>query len=487
MRMEHLPAMQISFEGREIRKKTRAVLIRFCSPLLMIGLLLPGCASLPEMGHHLDQNWMQEYREGGVRGIYGPGIAETIVELTAEDEIVAEDVRRFLRLEQELLGHPLTHGNRVKLLVDTPATLKAMFQAMQNARDHIHIESYLFSDDSVGWRLSNLLLKKRSDGLEVRIIYDGVGSRGSSQEFFERLRRGGIEVIEFHPFDLPGVLNLPRLNLRNHRKLLIVDGKVAFTGGINIADGYARGSFAKVRGKNGKLRNRDTQLRIEGPAAAEFQMAFLRVWNEKAAESGLGLLRYERGRYFPFPEEKGHELVRAVPVIAGGEGYEMYMAYMAAIKNARSRIWITQAYFVPSEELLEALRRAALRGVDVRLVLPGVSDHSLVQACSRSHYEFLLESGIRVYERLDAMLHAKTAVIDGVWSTVGSSNMDFRSFLYNHEANAIVVGRRFGARMEKVFLRDISRSRKIVLEQWRKRPVGSRIMETIGSLVERWM
>jgi cardiolipin synthase len=461
------------------------MLVRFCFSILMMCLVCSGCASLPEIGNRLDAHWIEGDMGGSSRGIYGPGVVEWIVDLTAGDETVREALKRFLKIEQELLGHPLIYGNRVKLLVDTPATLRAMFHAMENAEDHIHIETYLLSDDSVGRRLSNLLLRKRADGLEIRIIYDGIGSRGSSPEYFEKLRRGGIETIEFHPFTFPAGMNLLRLNVRDHRKLLIVDGNIAFTGGINIADGYARGSFGSVRGKNGTIRNRDTP--IEGPAVAEFQAAFLHVWNDKAAESGLRLLRHERGRYFPFLKEKGHELVRAVPVIAGGEGHEVYRAYMAALRNARSRIWITQAYFVPSKEFLAALKQAAQRGVDVRLILPGVSDHPLVQGCSRSHYEFLLESGVRLYERSDAMLHAKTAVIDGVWSTVGSSNLDYRSFLYNHEANAIVIGRRFGARMERLFLRDMRKSREILLEEWKTRPFENRIMETIGFLVERWM
>jgi len=463
-------------------------LLRFGSTwLLLMMWLLYGCASLPRIGNLLDERLIPENAEVGVRGIYGSGIADEIIELTAENATVSEALKRFIRIERELLGETPVHGNKVKLLVDTPAALRAMFGAMEKAEDHIHIDTYLLADDSVGQNLSALLLKKRSEGVEIRIIYDSIGSRSSSRPFFERLRNGGVELIEFHPVDFPGSLNLPRLSIRDHRKLLIVDGKIAFTGGINIADGFARGTFPEIRGKRGKLRNRDTQMSIEGPAAAEFQKAFINVWNGKAIEAGHGLLREEWGRYFPYLEEKGHELVRAVPVIAGGGGHEMYKAYMAAIRNARSRIWITQAYFVPSQELLEALREAARRGVDVRLVLPAVSDHPIVQAASRSHYGFLLEAGIRVYERLDSMLHAKTAVVDGVWSTVGSSNLDFRSFLYNNEINAVVIGRRFGARMEKVFLRDVGRSRMVVLEEWKRRPVRERITEALVSLVERWL
>jgi cardiolipin synthase len=448
-------------------------------------LMTSGCASLPEIGHRLKVNRPERALEvKGPRGYFAPQAGETIIELAAEDESVSENLKLHLRIEQDLLGSPLTHGNHVKLLVDAPAAFEAMFQAMEEAEDHIHLETYLLSDDAVGQQVADLLLRKRFAGLEVRIIYDGIGSRNSSPEYFERLRRGGVEIIEFHPFDFPRGLNLLRLNLRDHRKLLIVDGRIAFTGGINIADVYSD----KIRGTNGdRLRTRDTQLRIEGPAAAEFQKIFLNVWNEKATEEALALLGYERGRYFPPLDEKGQELVRAVPMTAGGNGHEMYKAYMAALRSARRRIWITQAYFVPTKEVMIALQEAAARGVDVRIILPGVSDHPIVQACSRSKYETLLDSGIRLYERSEAMLHAKTAVIDGVWSTVGSTNLDYRSFLYNNETNAIIIGRRFGAAMEELFLEDLSKSIRVLPEEWRKRPLKSRVMETIVSLVERWM
>jgi cardiolipin synthase len=186
-------------------------------------------------------------------------------------------------------------------------------------------------------------------------------------------------------------------------------------------------------------------------------------------------------------KEHGKDLVRAVSTVPEQSTYEIYNAYIGAISSARRRIWITQAYFVPDDRFTEALMDASRRGVDVRLILPGISDHWIVHASSRARYCSLLEAGIRLYERSDALLHAKTAVVDGVWSTVGSSNLDYRSFLYANEANAIIIGTDFGSQMENLFLADLEESPEILLEEWKKRSLWMKFIEGIGLLLGRWL
>jgi cardiolipin synthase len=452
-------------------------------------MVIFGCGSTPIQMAPDPRELQGPVEIKSTKGPLSKRAADRLVEEAVKDEAGADDLKRLLKAEQAVTEGSLVAGNRVELLVDAPAALDAMFRAMEQGRDHIHLETYILADDEVGQRLAEILLRQRRLGVEVRIVYDSIGSIQSSDAFLEMLRAGGIQLLEFHPIDFPELLDLQRLNIRNHRKLLIVDGKIAFTGGINISSAYARSPLGSRPEKRGQewIKWRDTQVMIEGPAAAEFQKIFLRVWNEKATEETFGRISIHDKRYLPEAKEHGKELVRAVSAVPEENTYEIYNAYMTAISHARRRIWITQAYFVPDDKFTGALMEAAGRGVDVRLILPGISDHWIVQASSRARYRSLLEAGIRLCERSDALLHAKTAVIDGAWSTVGSSNLDYRSFLYANEANAIIIGTDFGAQMESLFLADLNESHEILLEEWKKRPVWKRIIEGIGLLFDRWL
>lgn len=456
---------------------------------IILCMIVFGCGSVPFQKIPDQRELHAPVKIRSTKGIVSEKVAERLLQEAVKDEEIADDLKRLLKVEQALTGGPLVAGNRVNLLVDAHAAFEAMFKAMEEAVDHIHLETYVLSDDETGQRLTDILLRQRRLGVEVKIIYDSLGSIESSREFFEKLREGGIKLLEFHPTDFPNFLDLRRLNLRNHRKLLIVDGKIAFTGGINMSSAYVRSPFGSPSESGGQewIKWRDTQVMIEGPAVAEFQNIFLRLWNEKATEETDGRLSLDDKRFFPKQREPGKELVRAVSTVPEQSTYEIYNAYMAAISHARRRIWITQAYFVPDDRFTEALREAAGRGVDVKLILPSISDHWIVQASSRARYRSLLESGIRLYERSDALLHAKTAVIDGVWSTVGSSNLDYRSFLYNNEANAIIVGTDFGTQIEAMFLEDLKKSQEILLEEWKSRPLWRRFIEGVGWLLGRWL
>lgn len=354
-------------------------------------------------------------------------------------------------------------GNDAQLLVDGPKTHRAMFAAMSEARTQINLESYILEDVQFesGTNLSGLLLAKRAQGVEVNVIYDAIGSSHTPKSFFEKLRAGGVNCCEFNPVMLPW-----KLNHRDHRKILVVDGSLAFTGGINLSSAYSSGSFGlRKRRKEERLEDgwRDTHIAVRGPAAFEFQKLFLDTWQRQACA------KPDAKQTAAQPAAAGDKVLRVIGSSPDNNASEMYLALLAAIEHAESQIYITMAYFVPDPNTIAALKRAAERGVDVKLILPGFSDFWAVFHAGRSHYSDLLRSGVRIYEQRDALLHAKTAVIDGVWSTVGSTNMDWRSYMHNDEVNAIVLGEDFGRTMLAMFEGDLAVATPIDPARWERR------------------
>jgi cardiolipin synthase A/B len=273
------------------------------------------------------------------------------------------------------------------------------------------------------------------------------------------------------------------VNQRDHRKLLIVDGLVVFLGGINISSVYSGSSFRHhtKADLHGELPWRDTDLQIEGPVVAEFQKLFLATWQAQQGEP------LAPSNFFPTLQPQGKEVVRAIGSSPDDEFSLIYVTLLSAIGSAETEVWLTNAYFVPDPQLLAALEAAAARGVDVRLVLPGSSDSALVFNAGRSYYEQLLRGGVTIFERRGALMHSKTAVIDGVWSTVGSTNLDWRSFLHNQEVNAVVLGTEFGDRMRAAFESDVAQSEQITLEQWKRRPYSLRAKERFARLWQYWL
>lgn len=377
---------------------------------------------------------------------------------------------------------PIYTDNTVKLLIDGPATYEAMLAAIDAAQHYIMLETYIFADDEAGRRFAERLAAKGAEGIAVMAVYDSFGSFGSDEEFFESMRSNGVELIEFNNIDPTEGGNPLKLNNRNHRKLLVVDGKVAFTGGINLSSTYSSRSTGLPKKNPAREGWRDTHIEIRGPAVAGLEKAFRDQWRE------LG------GSLDPAPPPTdggvtaGDETV-AILKAQGGDGQQsaIFAAYLDAIRVAEDRVWITQAYFAPDKEFLELLAETAERGVDVRLLAPGLSDSGLVLSASRSRYGELLRSGVRIFENQDAVLHAKTAVIDGIWSTVGSSNLDYRSFLHNDEVNAIIIGEDFALAMEKQFLIDISDAREIELHEWNERSLWSKLREKLSWTIEYWL
>ena len=395
---------------------------------------------------------------------------------------------RHVAVEQSFVDSPLFVGNHVTLLKDGPATYRAMFAAIRQAKDHINLETYIIEDDEVGGKFSDLLIEKKKQGVQVSMIYDSVGAINAPREFFERLEGSGIRTLEFNPVNPLEGKNKTSINHRDHRKLLIVDGRLAFLGGINISSVYSAGSAGKSKpvatGKDKKGNSvpwRDTHVQIEGPVVAQYQKLFLETWEKQKGEP------LEGGRYFPKLENVGKEIVRAV----GSEGDEpysqIYVTLVSAINSAESYIYLTNAYFVPDPQLRDALKDAVRRGVDVRIIVPSQTDFGLVFHAGRSHYTELLRAGVKIYERQGALLHSKTALIDGVWSCVGSTNLDWRSFMHNNEIDAVVLGISFAQQLRVMFEDDLKESKEVDLKQWQRRSVTVRMKEWSARLWEYWL
>jgi cardiolipin synthase len=441
-------------------------------------LVAAGCASLPDTEFLTQRYVTQAARLENARG---PLSAKRSAAIVAELKRKSGDLDildRQIALEQEIVGSPLMVGNKVVLLQDGPATYKAMFAAIRQAKDHINVESYIVEDGEVGEQFAELLLERQAHGVQVNLIYDSVGAFGTAKTFFDRLKQAGVEVLEFNPVNPLAVKKPWTLNNRDHRKLLVVDGRTAFLGGINISSVYSTGS--SLRGNEGAVDLttgwRDTDIQVDGPAVAEFQKLFIQTWEK---QKGKALAQKD---YFPEIAAQGTEIVRAIGSTPDDPYSLVYLTLISAITNAEKQVCIINAYFVPDPQLVKALRDAAERGVDVRLILASHTDSPSAYYAGRSHYSELLEAGVKIYERRGGLVHAKTAIVDGVWSWVGSSNLDWRSALDNNEINAVILGREFAQQMQAAYAGDIAASDAIELEGWERRALSLRLKEWTARL-----
>jgi cardiolipin synthase len=437
---------------------------------IALGLAAGACASLPALDP--PARTAPAARVGG-------GASATTAALRAPGLAGEDLLAGHLAQVERALDARLVRGNDGRLLIDGPATHRAMFEAIGRARDHVNLQTYIFEADGPGERLAELLIRKRRQGVAVNVLYDSVGSMGTPKAFFERLRAAGIAVCEFNPVN---PLKSPpkgwQINNRDHRKILVVDGRIAFTGGINISGVYSAGSFGSRRAAPAREEGwRDTHVATRGPIVAEFQRVFLDAWERQRCGAAA------QAAYFPPTAERGEWTMRLVTGDPEAGASQTYVALHAAMARAERRIWLTYGYFVPDEATIAALQDAAARGVDVRLVLPGFSDFWAPLYAGRSHYADLLAAGVRIFERRDALLHAKTAIVDGVWSSVGSTNLDWRSFVHNYEADVIVLGPAFAGELERLFARDVQASHEITAEAWARRGLGERAREW---LARRW-
>ena len=507
--------------GRLPRVDRRSLWRRLMLPTC--ALLTVACASLParERLQQPDadpQAAAGARREGGAASLRDGGAAslrDVASQVTVRDQRgdlpMAAEVSTLKQVRAEGGGDAVEHHLRVlaatgevdlyrhnatRLLVDGPATYAAMKAAVTKARHRVLLESYIIEDSTMADEMASLLGAKARQGVKVAVLYDAVGSIQADAAYFQKLVDHGVQVCKFNPINPLERIGYWGINHRNHRKVLVVDNEIAMTGGINISRTYARGS---ARGSTpgpaaGLLREanaddvlrdgwRDTHIELRGPVVPAIAEGFVRVWSSQGCPGGEGAALH--GTALRPVAAAGSRVVKVVESDPLQPGNRIYSALLAAIEASRRSVHLTMAYFAPGEDMVQALCDAARRGVEVSLLLPGRSDFVLVLHAGRSYYERLLEAGVRVHEMDDAVMHAKTAVIDGVFSTVGSSNMDWRSFVDNNEINVIVLGDDFGAELEALFKRDLAVSRPIELESWRRRALGDRVLEGLGRLVER--
>jgi len=351
-------------------------------------------------------------------------------------------------------SHPVFSGNSVKLFTSGREKFDTLFEDIRNARKHIHLDYYIIDECKIGYELQQLLIEKAKEGVEVRLIYDDMGSWRTPKRFFKEMKSAGVQVHSFLKVLLPYLS--PKFNYRNHRKIVVIDGEVAYTGGFNVGDRYLDGgNFAYWR---------DSHVRIEGKAVYGLQTAFLIDWFFVSRR--LLTSKY----YFPDLNSVGNCLVQTATSSPDTDWEGIMQALFSVLARAKSYVYMQTPYFLPNESLLTALQTAALSGVDVRLMVPEKSDTWVALKGMQSYMTEIMEAGVKVYFYRDGFLHSKTMVSDDIVSTVGSTNLDYRSFELDFEVNAFVYNKEFAIQMKEVFLKDQECCKLINLNEWINRP-----------------
>ena len=361
---------------------------------------------------------------------------------------------------------PLLSFDEAEVISDTQLFAERLFEIISAAKDHIHLQFYIIEDDEFGCRLRDALVEKAKQGVEVRVIYDSVGCWKVSNRFFESMRRAGVHVEAFLKVYFPLLSN--RVNYRNHRKVVVVDGKVGLVGGCNIADRYLKGV------KGGCWR--DTMLLLRGVAVNGLQASFLLDWYfaNRTLVNGK--------RYFPVSDGNKKSFVQVVTSNPVGEIRAIISGYIKILSQAKGYVYLQTPYFMPDEAFLQALKNAALSGVDVKLMIPEHSDSVIADYASMSYLGALLNSGVKVYLYRSGVLHSKTVVCDDYLSSVGSTNLDFRSFFYNFEVSAFVYDKAVALNLKESFLNDLKQCRQLTTNEYRKRSFFKRCAESFIKL-----
>ncbi len=365
----------------------------------------------------------------------------------------------------------LTAGNAVKLLINGERKFPEVLEAIRQAQDHIHIEYYIYEDDKIGKAIEQALAQKAKEGVSIRFIYDDFGSRSIRKKLVQRLKDAGIQAFPFYKVIFIALAN--RLNYRNHRKIIVIDGQTAFVGGINISDRYVNSDI-------NKLFWRDTHLRIDGPGVHYLQYLFLCDWNFCAKDD-----LQPNELFFPKPSRllKGNKIVQVAASGPDSDTPTILFSLLQAINLATKEILITTPYFIPGESLIDALIVAAMSDISVKLLVPGHSDSWLVNAAARSYYDDLLNAGVEIYLYNKGFVHAKTMAADRKIAIVGTANMDYRSFDLNFEVNAIVYDEELANELSNVFFEDIKEAEKIDLDSWNARSKYKQLLEKSARLV----
>ena len=447
----------------------------------VMALGLAGCASVPSVSPAIGHAAVAQTPQIVDRsGPMSPAeIRQVVDRLTigpGDDALL----RHHLAIEQAVAGGPLVEGETTHLLKDGPATFRAMFATLHGAKQRIDLEYYIFQDvESGGEHIGDLLLAKRREGVTVNIIYDDFGSGVTPSDFFDRLKAAGVNVVKFNPMNPLKAKAGYKPNNRDHRKILVVDGKAAIVGGVNLATEYQASSMARSGNVEGEpiMPWRDTDIAVSGPAVAQLERLFVEHWRAQHGPDIADVVDVP-----PVPGDKGNSVVRFIGSTPDHTVPRYYVTLISALRSAEKSITADAAYFVPTKDEREALLAAARRGVKVILILPDKSDSSFSLAVGHAQYGALLRAGVKIYETHGVVLHSKTVTVDGVWSVIGSSNFDHRSVVFNDEVDAIVLGSATAGELEAMAAEDRQGASEISLERWKNRSLGERAKETFAKL-----
>ena len=387
-----------------------------------------------------------------------------------KDMFLSDKVRSKINIMRLLLNNSkslLTERNKINILQNGRETFDSIIEAIDGAKHHIHCEYYIIEDDHIGNLFRKLLIKKAKEGVKVRFIYDDVGCWSLPKHFVDSMSDAGIDVYPFLPVRFPSLTN--KINYRNHRKIVVVDGKTGFLGGLNIADRYLLGKVELGIW-------RDTHLRLEGESVNSIQLIFLIDWFFVSDEIVTG------DTYFPQTHITERHLVQITASGPDSDWASIMQAYFAAISSAQQSIYICTPYFMPNESILTALKAASLSGLDVRIILPARSDSKIVFWGTRSYVSELLEAGVRIYFYQKGFPHSKLLLVDGVLCSVGTANMDIRSFDQNFEVSAMIYDESMTMELQRAYLCDLQNSEEVTIERWETRPQFEGWKESIARI-----
>ncbi|WP_059173028.1 cardiolipin synthase [Bacillus sp. FJAT-27445] len=380
-----------------------------------------------------------------------------------------EGQQKLVTLAQRLGNSPISFSTETKTLTNGSETFEHILLELKKAKHHIHLEYYIVRDDKIGREIKTILANKAREGVQVRFLYDAVGSWQLSKKYISDLKKAGVEAVPFGPVKLPFLNN--KFNFRNHRKIIVIDGTTGFVGGLNIGDEYL-----------GRVKRigfwRDTHLMLKGEAVRSLQLIFLQDWYYMTNTSLLTdeyLKQPNQGRYHG-----------GVQLIAGGPDNEwtaIKNIFFSMITSAEKSVWIASPYFIPDEDIFSAIKVAALSGIDVRLLVPDKPDKRIVFHASRSYFPDLLEAGVKIYEYQQGFMHSKIVIVDGELASIGTSNMDMRSFHLNFEVNAFLYRTESTRKLVKEYMNDLKHANKLELESFQKRHIGYRLLESTSRLM----
>ena len=382
----------------------------------------------------------------------------------------------FRQTMGNLLGPPIVEGNKIETLLNGDQIFPPMLEAIHSAKKTITFESYIYWQGEIAQKFTDALCDAAKRGVKVHVILDSVGADKIDKKYLDRMKECGVEYVMYHGLHWYDIIATQRLNNRTHRKLLVVDGEVGFTGGVGVADEWLGNADSPKHW-------RDTHYRVEGPAVEQLQAAFADNWMET---TGHGLAGAD---YFPVDHTQRGDLSAQVFKSSSDSGSEsMELMYLLSMSAARKNIRLATAYFVPDKLTIQTLLKARQRGVSVQIIVPGGHiDEKIVRRASRARWGEMLQAGIEIYEYQPTMYHCKQMIVDDQWVSIGSANLDNRSFRLNDEANLNVMNQAFASQQIRVFDEDLKKCNRITYDQWKHRPIGEQLIEGFSTLFGPWM